>query len=521
MPQVINTNVSSLNSQRNLNASQSSLATALQRLSSGLRINSAKDDAAGLAITSRFTAQINGLNQAARNANDGISLAQTAEGGLGTAGDALQRIRELAVQAANGTNSASDRAALQLEANQLLQEVTRVANTTQFNGSNVIDGTLTNAQFQVGANAGQTISFGINSAKASDLGTQNLRLAGGAGGSSGLAASGVFATGTNAVNRVAAQTLGVFGALGSQTVAVAAGDSGATVAANINLSSSTTGVVARSQTAALFGGISTTGVVSFTLRSTSGSTGVVGSAAIAAAVTNTADLSGLASAINAASGTTGITATLNAGSIQLNEQNGNNIQIVDFANTGAGTSTLTGLDTFAATQTTQGSTTTLTSGTNDSAAVGGLLRLDASGIYSIGSTVTSTGGIVLGSASITAAGSVTAGSALNYATLQAASTVNISTVNGANEALAIIDRALETVATIRASLGALQNRFSATVNNLQTSAENGAASRSRILDADFSAETANLTRAQVLQQAGVAILAQANAVPNNVLALLR
>ncbi|MDB5771601.1 MAG: flagellin, partial [Burkholderia sp.] len=168
MAAVINTNAASLNSQRNLTASSASLATSLQRLSSGLRINSAKDDAAGLAISERFTAQIKGLNQAVRNANDGISLAQTAEGGLGTAGDLLQRMRELAVQSANGTNSASDRASLQQEVSQLKQELDRVATTTQFNGSNVLDGSLSATQFQVGANANQTISVGIASAKGTE-----------------------------------------------------------------------------------------------------------------------------------------------------------------------------------------------------------------------------------------------------------------------------------------------------------------------------------------------------------------
>src|SRR3954447_8373196 len=153
MPQVINTNIASLNAQRNLNSSQGALGTSLQRLSSGLRINSAKDDAAGLAISEHFTAQIRGLNQAVRNANDGISLAQTAEGGLSTLGDLLQRMRELAVQAANGTNSASDRTSLQAEVSQIQQEINRVASTTQFNGQNILDGSLGAAQFQVGANA--------------------------------------------------------------------------------------------------------------------------------------------------------------------------------------------------------------------------------------------------------------------------------------------------------------------------------------------------------------------------------
>ena len=164
MPQVINTNVASLNAQRNLTTSQGQLATALQRLSSGLRINSAKDDAAGLAISERFTTQIRGLNQAVRNANDGISLAQTAEGALGETGNALQRIRELAIQSANSTNSASDRAALNAESAQLLAEIQRNGLTTQFNGQNILDGTFSSAQFQVGANANQTISFGITGA---------------------------------------------------------------------------------------------------------------------------------------------------------------------------------------------------------------------------------------------------------------------------------------------------------------------------------------------------------------------
>lgn len=174
MALTINTNVASLNAQRNLGASQSNLNQSMQRLSSGLRINSAKDDAAGLAISDRMTSQIRGLNQAARNANDGISLAQTAEGALQESTNILQRMRELAVQSANDTNSASDRASLQSEVNQLKQELTRIAETTTFNGKNLLDGSLTTAQFQVGANANETISFGVSSAKATDLGSNNL-----------------------------------------------------------------------------------------------------------------------------------------------------------------------------------------------------------------------------------------------------------------------------------------------------------------------------------------------------------
>src|SRR5476649_2378 len=236
MAQVINTNIASLNSQRNLTTSQAALSTSLQRLSSGLRINSAKDDAAGLAISERFTSQIRGNTQAARNANDGISLAQTAEGGLSTAGDLLQRIRELAVQSANGTNSDSDRKSIQGEVSALSQELDRVANTTQFNGQNVLDGSLTASQFQVGANANQTINIGIQSAKASDIGNNTLAALYGDA-SSTTALSAVSAT---AANNSTTQTLTVTSGTGtSTTVGVTAGDSAKKVAANVNALSST------------------------------------------------------------------------------------------------------------------------------------------------------------------------------------------------------------------------------------------------------------------------------------------
>ena len=175
MPQIINTNIASLTAQRNLNMSQSALATSLQRLSSGLRINSAKDDAAGLAIAQRFTSQINGLNQAARNANDGISLAQTAEGALSAVTDNLQRIRQLAVQSANATNSLSDRQALDAEAQQLKAEIDRVAQTTTFNGVHLLDGSFSSQDFQVGANAGEVITIAsIANAQASALGSTSV-----------------------------------------------------------------------------------------------------------------------------------------------------------------------------------------------------------------------------------------------------------------------------------------------------------------------------------------------------------
>jgi len=310
MAQVINTNVASLNSQRNLSSSQASLQTSLQRLSSGLRINSAKDDAAGLAISDRFSAQIRGNTTAARNANDGISMAQTAEGGLSTAGDLLQRIRELAVQSANGTNSASDRASIQGEVASLSQELDRVANTTQFNGQNVLDGSLTSAQFQVGANSGQTINIGIQSAKATDIGNNTLSAV--YGDTTGQLSSAVASsTGWNQ-NNATQQSLDITSGNGTVTsVNVAAKDSAKTIAANVNATSNQSGVTATASTTATLAGFDSTsnGSVQFQLRGDNSNTTDTNPVTISAQVKN-GDLSALAQAINAQVGTTGISASI-------------------------------------------------------------------------------------------------------------------------------------------------------------------------------------------------------------------
>lgn len=500
MSQVINTNVPSLNAQRNLATSQSSLATSLQRLSSGLRINSAKDDAAGLAISERMTSQIRGLDQARRNANDGISLAQTAEGGLGTAGDLLQRMRELAVQSANSTNSASDRQSLQAEVSQLQQELNRVATTTQFNGQNVLDGSLTSAQFQVGANANQTINVGIASAKGSDIGNYALSSASGVGTSSAATAAAAAAANSN----LATQVLTVAGNGQTSTVNVTAGQSLKTVADNVNAQTATTGVSATAQTAATLSGLVTAGTLTFNLYGAN-STAV----SIGATVSSTTDMSPLAAAINAQTATTGITATVNAGTVTLNSKDGYDIKIENFLNSAGtgGTINMQGLDPFAATTTTSGAAQTLGGATGtDSSTVGGQLKFSSSNGYTVTTSVATT---------------LFAAATPQASTLSSVSSIDISTLAGANNALATVDAALTSINSSRASLGALQNRFSTTISNLQTTSENLSAARSRIRDADFAQETANLTRNQVLQQAGVAMLAQANALPNQVLTLLR
>lgn len=372
----INTNVQSMNAQRNLMASQNSLSTSMQRLSSGLRVNSAKDDAAGLAISERMNAQVKGLNVAARNANDGISLAQTAEGALGKVGDMLQRMRELAVQSANATNTLEDRTALNDEVEQLKEEIGRVASTTSFNGKALLNGTFTNQAFQVGANSGET----INVAKIANVSTNALGIS------------------TRAsLNSIAISSL--------DTAAITAGD--------------------------------------ITVNAVD-----IGGLALAGNATDRANQ--LVTAINSVSAASGVTAVIDttSNSIQLNSAV--DIAVVDGSTTPA--------------------FTTLTA------------------------TAAATTGI---------------------------SSVDVLDAATASAALATIDSALKEVNGSRGTLGAIQSRFENAISNINVTAENLSAARGRIVDADFAKETANLSRSQILQQAGTAMVAQANQLPQGVLALLR
>ncbi|MEN8720280.1 MAG: flagellin [Oceanococcaceae bacterium] len=382
--QGINTNVMSLNVQKNLNQSSANLATSIERLSTGLRINSAKDDAAGLAISERFTSQIRGQNQAIRNANDGISLAQTAEGALDEVTNNLQRIRELSVQASNATYTQSDRDALQLEVSELLNEINRVADQTSFNGVKLLDGSFTGAVFQIGANAGENITLSsITDANTAALGsvTQN----------------------TDAGLSVAASGLTGFG------TAIAAG--------GVTINGVDIGAIAGASSAAERAGQ-------------------------------------LANAINNVSAQTGVGANYDSATGQL-------------------------------TLNSEGAVTV--AGTVNDATIAGYANAAIS-------TLTTATGI---------------------------DTLTVANYAGAQTAMKLVDDALTTVNSARASLGAQQSRFESVVASLQTSVENQSASRSRIQDADFAVETANLSRTQILQQAGTAMLAQANSAPQSVLGLLR
>ena len=491
MPQVVNSNISALNTQRNLNRSQGDLATSLQRLSSGLRINSAKDDAAGLSIADRMTAQIRGLNQAVRNANDGISIAQVAEGALGEVTNALQRMRELAVQSANDTNSATDRASLQKEVAQLQQEISRIATQTQFNGKNLLDGSFSNGTFQVGAYAGQTISFGIGSAKATDIGANQAASNTNVGGALTAAAD------VSGGNNVAAQSLTVSGTTGTAAVSVAGDATAKDVAKAVNDASASTGVTATARTEATIGSLSAAGTVTFDLYGSNAS-GI----SVSANVVSTSDLSALSDAINAKASSTGITAELSSdkASIKLVSAEGFDIGVENFVHSGDAGETIS-VAGVSLTGPTGG-----TAAATDSLVVGGTVSFTSPTVFSITSDD--------GTNTVLAAATVAS-------SLSSIGSIDIGSQTGASGALSVVDGALSFVDDLRAALGAVQNRFSSVVASNQATAENVSAARSRIQDADFASETANLSRAQILQQAGTAMLAQANQQSQNVLSLLR
>lgn len=504
MSSTINTNVASLTAQRNLGMSQTSLNTSIQRLSSGLRINSAKDDAAGLAISERLTGQIRGLNQAVRNANDGISLAQTAEGALKASGDILQRVRELAVQSANASNSASDRQALQAEVGQLVAELDRISQNTEFNGSKLLDGSFGTQQFQVGANANQTITAATANLRTSVYGNNQV---------AGSPASGADATATVAAastaygtNGVVAGTVAINGALGSAAISVAVNEHSSKTAQNINQQSSKTGVTAtaRAQAELKF---AASGAYGLTLLSDNAS-----AITLSFAITATSGADGLASAvsaINEQSSKTGVIAQLNdAGDgVILTNNTGNTIAVGDVASVNAGAVTVTKVvgDGSGGVTTVGTARTLLAASTVENVGVGGYITLDSDKSYSAVSTTT------------TALGA--AGGTLNSA-LKKVSELDITSFGKATLSLKTVDSALGYISGERAKLGALQSRFETSIASLNITSENLSASRSRILDADFAAETASLSRAQILQQAGTAMVAQANQIPQGVLALL-
>ncbi len=505
MAMSINTNVLSLNAQRNLSTSASQLATSLQRLSSGLRINSAKDDAAGLAISERFTTQIRGLTQAARNANDGISLAQTAEGALGELTNNLQRIRELAVQSANATNSAGDRTALDQEVQQRLAEIERIGSQTSFNGQKVLDGTFGTAQFQVGANVGETISVNLTTGvKASQIGQVASLTSPNEVTVGNLSGTGTIQVGTGTATVVTAAAAGLEA---GQSIGSAYSKVKAINASQISGLSATATNNVEFQVGA------TTGTAAGDLYSLT-----INGQAIFSAFDQNANgvLSAqqLTDGINGKTQQTGVTATLSGGVLRLTAADGRDIAIGQDLGGAAGGG--------------------ITAGTGGSTTVNGVVFRDGQigAVAGAGANSATAAAVNGGTVNLSASENIIVtgdGLALGFATANQTITKdtitlaqqNVLTVAGANSAIQRVDVALAAVSNLRSSLGSIQSRFESTISSLQTTTENLSASRGRILDTDFASETANLTRAQILQQAGTAILAQANAAPQSVLSLLK
>ncbi|WP_018994215.1 flagellin [Thioalkalivibrio sp. ALgr1] len=426
MSQVINTNILSLNAQRNLSQSQGALGQSLERLSSGLRINSAKDDAAGLAISERFSTQINGLNQAVRNANDGISFSQTAEGALSTVGDALQRIRELSVQAANDSNSASDREALNNEAQQLISEISRVANETEFNGDAILDGALNDIFFQIGANQGQNIAVSGADARATELG-RAIAMGDADEDQNGLTQEQLNDVGIDEIDDITINldSVGVLEGLDIDIEVALAEDDSEGVEGVTSLEDAVREI--------------NSAISSFESEDEAEVEAVRAAGLSAALVTDNNGETTIA-----VRGNFDTSFDVDGGEVTLDDadEDGNNASTVElFSDTPSDAKNLTDVD--------------------------------------------------------------------------------IASRFGATESLAIVDGALDQVNSLRADLGSVQVRFENTIANLEISSENLDAARSRIRDADFAEETAELTRAQILQQAGTSVLSQANATSQNVLALLQ
>ena len=461
----VNTNVASLNGQRNLSKSSMALETSMQRLSSGLRINSAKDDAAGLQIANRLTSQVNGLTVAQRNANDGISMAQTAEGAMQESANILQRMRDLSLQSANGSNSAVDRASLQKEVAALQQELTRIADTTKFGGTSLLDGTFGTKQFQVGANANETINVSLRNVAADAIGSNEIDGPG--------TVFGVVAAGSMAANEVvAAGSLNINGT----DVLIGANDGADGVANSINEAAS--GVTAEARLNVVIAGITSTDNATIKIGDDEYDLGTFGGDMARLAEEMVAD--GYDAVYDPAAGNISLKATGVDGIESVMEAVGTPAGGLTFDGTAAGATT--------ASKTSEINLSSPSKiGISNDGAANELQMFNSS-----------------------------------LSELSSVEAIDISgtTSEGAQSAIQTIDAALAQIDAQRADLGAVQNRFGFTIANLANVSENVSASRSRIQDTDYALETATLTKNQIMQQAGTTILSQANQLPQAALSLL-
>jgi flagellin len=526
MSMVINTNTASLIAQSAQSKTQSEMETAMQRLSTGKRINSASDDAAGMAMSARMESQIKGLTMAMRNAGDAQSLVDATEGAHDEITNLLHRMRELSVQAANATNVSSDVTNLQSEMTQLIAEIDRISGQTTWNGMNLLDGTFASKQFQIGPEAGQSVSVTVANAAASQLGSYQLETA---------AKLVVDANGgSNVTANSDAETYTVTGARGTASIAGSTSQSAKEFAALVNAEEASTGVSAtavtkmkismnqNADTAGESPNLANGSVLSFKINGTT--TGNV-------TIADNTDLRVLRDAINAISATTGVTAAMGTGAtgnadVILTDSDGDNITIDTFVTDdddailevamlkADGATHAGSVEADATTE--YGNATTL----QDSATTAGFEHVIATGTLSFSSTADFS---VAGGENIntTSNGDLISSTATLTGTLSTVSTIDITSLSGANSAIKSIDGAIEMITSRRANLGAISNRLDHTLANLSTSRVNMEASQSRIEDADFAVETSNLTKAQILSQAATAMLAQANASKQSVLSLLQ
>lgn len=557
----VNTNITSLGVQKNLNKASDALSTSMSRLSSGLKINSAKDDAAGLQIANRLTSQINGLNVAVKNANDGISIAQTAEGAMQESTNILQRMRELALQSANGSNSDDDRTSLNQEFTALSGELNRISNTTTFGGKNLLDGSFQNTSFQVGASANETISFGMGNLSASGLKGEYSSAVKTSSNLAGMAASVSGGTMSNGLTTVVGQSYTLATPSGNEKLNINGQDvifattdttpalqlAAINTALNKNTDNTTTATIAG-------GGITLTntrGAVSITgadadkfglTAGTSSNISTANSTVPAGEIT----INGTAVTYGAGTIANVITqlklnpdvgdAKIQDGRLTLTSKNGKDLTLADSTGTnGTGslaklglTSGTTNVKMLADTSVKIGTTEIkITKGSDidgviasiNSASAGASAsktadgRIELSGIKDIVISAGSTGNIAdLG---------LTAGTTNALATQTTVGDLDILSAAGSQQSVQALDAAIQQIDSQRAALGAVQNRFDSTVANLQSIAQNSTASRGRVQDADFASETAELTKQQTLQQASTAILSQANQLPSAVLKLLQ
>ncbi|MGE6567260.1 flagellin [Shewanella vesiculosa] len=478
----VNTNVTSMKAQSNLNSANSGLQTSMERLSSGLRINSAKDDAAGLQISNRFTSQINGIGVAMRNANDGISIAQTAEGAMSESTNILQRMRDLSLQSANGSNSAEDRASMQKEVTALQSELTRISDTTSFGGQKLLNGSFGTQSFQVGAQANETIDVSLKSVGAADIGNYKAKALGTAAGDYGNGFS------TTADNGVAGGTMILTKGSKSTTVTAVAGDTALETASRINKAGTSVKATAQTVVQADVTTAFATGTLTMNVND--------GTTISALDLSGVSDNEQLTKFINEFSGESGVSAKLEDGKVTITSSTGKDISFAGGA-TGTGGLSVANMSSGVLT-----GTDTIVGGTAKVVTAAGSVSLSSSSDFTLAGTgaaelSTDTGGNFTG-----------------------VNLVNISTAAGAQAALATIDGAISGIDSSRADLGAVQNRMNFTISNLSSIQSNVTDARSRIQDVDFASETAQLTKQQILSQTSSAMLAQANQLPQTALSLL-